>query len=192
MQPRPRENEVVRLISLFYMAMAAVGAALAWWRQSSFGLDPFGGATRDWPLHLAVTLGLVMGVHFSSRFAHQRFRSFRQGGRDVHRLLGNLTTPQIAIVALASGIGEELLFRGWLLHETNLWISSIIFGLIHVPPNRKWLYWPAFAAAMGVMIGWLYLWTGSLLYPILLHAGINFLNLRMMLPPTTVAHPRSL
>ena len=34
---------------------------------------------------------------------------------------------------------------------------------------------------LGIILGWLYLWTGSLLFPILLHAGVNFLNLRMLL-----------
>src|SRR5690606_40365552 len=100
------------------------------------------------------------------------FLSYRAGRRDVRRLLGNLNTRQIAAVALASGIGEELLFRGWLYHETGLWISSILFGLIHIPPNRKWLYWPLFAAAMGLLLGWLYIWTAALIYPILLHALI--------------------
>lgn len=163
--------------------MGAVGLGLLLWRRAGFEFDPLAGLGAAWPLHLGVTAGLTLGIHLVSRIGHARFPSFRAGGQDVGRLLGSLSTFQIGIVALTSGIGEELLFRGWLFHETGLWISSILFGLIHVPPNRKWLYWPFFAAAMGVLLGWLYAWTGSLLYPVLLHAGINFLNLQLMLTP---------
>ena len=170
---------------LFYLAMGAVGFALLLWRRAGFAFDPLGGPNSAWPMHLGVTVGLTLAIHLASRIGHAKFPSFRAGGRDVRRLLGNLSTFQIGIVALASGFGEELLFRGWFFHETGLWISSILFGLIHVPPNKKWLYWPVFAAAMGVLLGWLYGWTGSLLYPILLHAGINFLNLRLMLPSSS-------
>lgn len=183
--PRSRESGILRVITVFYLAMALVGAAFIWWRQETFAMMALALPGPGWALHLAVTCALAIGVHWTSRWASRRFRSFRAGARDVHRLLGNLTAPQIALVALVSGVGEEILFRGYLLNETDLWISSVIFGLIHIPPNKKWLYWPAFAAVLGVLLGWLYLWTGSLLYPILLHAGINFLNLRMMLPGTS-------
>jgi uncharacterized protein len=179
-RPPSPEARTVRFICLFYGAMGVVGLGLIAWRRNAFDFPPLAGPGIDWPLHLGVTIGLVLTVHLASRWAN-RFRSFRAGARDAQRLLGRLSTWQIGLIALASGLGEELLFRGWLMHEVGLWISSILFGLIHVPPNKSWLYWPAFAAAMGVLLGWLYLWSGSLLYPVLLHAGINFLNLRMML-----------
>lgn len=181
MAMNPREQEVVRFIGLFYLAMAGVGIGLIGWRRDDFAVDPLALPDERWLPALLVTAGLVLAVHLLSRLAHAKLPSLRHGARDVQRLLGNLTPLQIAAVALASGIGEEMLFRGWLFHETGLWLSSIIFGVIHFPPNRQWLYWPLFAIAMGVLLGWLYLWTGSLVFPILLHAGINFFNLRMLL-----------
>src|SRR5690606_7911314 len=109
--------------------------------------------------------------------------SLRASARDMRRLLGELTWLQAAAVALASGVGEEILFRGWPLPETSLWLSSVAFGIVHFPPNRQWLYWPVFAGAMGFLLGWLQIWTGSIVFPILLHAGVNFLNLRLLLRP---------
>ncbi len=182
---RSHESRILRVVVLFYLGMGAVGLVLLWWRRETFAFEPIGGLGKNPPLFLAVTLALGFGIHLASRFCHNKFPTFRAGGRDIRRLLGNLSTPQIALVALASGIGEELLFRGWLYHETGLWISSILFGLIHIPPNRKWLYWPLFAAAMGLLLGWLYMWTAALIYPILLHALINHLNLHLMLPKQT-------
>ncbi len=176
-----REREAVRFISLFYLAMAAVGLGLIWWRRDTFAFDPLASPGEAWPLTLLVTIGITLAVHVLSRLAHAGLPSLRHGARDIQRLLGRLTPIQVAAVALASGIGEEMLFRGWLMHETGLLVSSIIFGVVHFPPNRQWFYWPFFAFAMGLVLGWLYLWSGSLLFPILLHAGVNFLNLRLLL-----------
>lgn len=181
MQNDQREQEVVRFISLFYLAMAAVGLGLIWWRRETFAFDPLASPGDLWPLALLVTVVIAFAVHLLSRLAHTKLPSLRHGARDIQRLLGNLSPMQIAAVAIASGLGEEMLFRGWLMHETGLWISSIIFGVVHFPPNRQWLYWPFFAFAMALVLGWLYLWSGTLLFPILLHAGVNFLNLRMLL-----------
>lgn len=175
-----KEQYVVRLATLFYFFMGAVGLGLIRWRQDSFDWPPLAAPGETWPLALAVTLALILGVHLLSRFAYATWSRLRRGARDIQRLLGNLSPGQILVVAIASGIGEELLFRGWLMHETGLWISSIIFGIIHIPPSRQWVYWPFFAAAMGLALGWLYTWSGSLVFPIILHAGINFLNLRML------------
>ncbi len=176
-----QQSEAVKLVLVFYGAMAAAGTLLAYWRSPAWeNIDPWALPGAEWPLHLGVTLALVAAVHWATRLAMARFRSVRQSGRDLRRMLGDLSPATILLFAIASGVGEELLFRGWLLGETGLVISSLLFGAIHIPPNRKWLYWPAFAAAMGFLLGWLYLWSGSLVYPILLHAGINYFNMRHM------------
>lgn len=181
-----REWEVVRLISLFYLAMAAAGLGLIWWRRDAYSVDPLALPDETWPAALGATAALVLVVHLLSRLAHAKMPQFRHSARDLQRLLGRLGPAQVALVAAASGIGEEILFRGWLMHETGPWISSIIFGIVHFPPNRQWLYWPLFAFAMGLLVAWLYLWSGSLLFPILLHAGVNYLNIRLLLPPASV------
>jgi membrane protease YdiL (CAAX protease family) len=92
-------------------------------------------------------------------------------------------------MALASAIGEELFFRGGL--QTGLvalWgapvglvVAAGIFGVIHVPWNRRLVAWTATAGVMGLVFGLLYLATGELLAPIAAHAVINHENLRAMI-----------
>ncbi|MFP4260939.1 MAG: CPBP family intramembrane glutamic endopeptidase [Opitutales bacterium] len=176
-----KERDWVRLAAVIYLLMGVVGVGLIGWRRDTFDWPPLAAPDERWPLALGATLALILGVHLVSRLAHATSRKLRKGGHDIRRLLGDLGPIQIFTVAMASGIGEELLFRGWLMHETGLWISSVIFGIVHIPPTRQGLFWPFFAAAMGMALGWLYLWSASLVFPILLHAGINFLNLRMLI-----------
>lgn len=81
-------------------------------------------------------------------------------------------------VAIAAPILEELLFRGIILEgflrnyspqKAIIW-SAVIFGLAHLNP------WQAFGAiAIGLLIGWLYWKTDSLLPGIFLHFANNLL-----------------
>jgi uncharacterized protein len=98
-------------------------------------------------------------------FVRQMFEKAIQ--RDIYSVL---------MVSIAAPILEELLFRGIILDgflkrfsplKAILW-SSLLFGLIHLNP---WQFISAFI--LGIVIGWLYVNTRSLIPCILLHFLIN-------------------
>jgi len=80
-----------------------------------------------------------------------------------------LTTADIVVVALLSGISEELFFRGILLPEIGLAASSLLFGALHAL-NAVYATW---AALTGAGFGLLALATGSLAAPMAAHATYN-------------------
>jgi membrane protease YdiL (CAAX protease family) len=98
------------------------------------------------------------------------------------------------IVATAVGavlmapFGEEIFFRGLLLpalaraagERKALALQAIVFGAIHVV--GAWETWPLAIplAIVGWAAGWLYLRTGSLAVPILLHATFNAINFALL------------
>ncbi|MBS1124316.1 MAG: Abortive infection protein [Deltaproteobacteria bacterium] len=126
----------------------------------------------------AIGLGVGAGVVGLTRLATRRF----QWARDLHAsfrdLLGPLTGREILIVALASSIGEELLFRGALLPWLGVWIQGIVFAMLHVGPGRRFVPWTLSALVLGIAFGWLAVWTNNLGAPIAAHFAINFFNLR--------------
>jgi uncharacterized protein len=79
----------------------------------------------------------------------------------------------LALVALSAGIGEELLFRGVIQAGLTgplgplpaLLIASLLFGLVHAMSRAYFLI--TFLA--GIYLGLLYLWSGNLLIPIIVH-----------------------
>lgn len=81
-------------------------------------------------------------------------------------------------VALVAPLTEEFLFRGLLLRGfarrwgagPGLFLSSALFALFHLNP---WQAPTAFLA--GLFLGWLVLKTGSLWYPLVVHALFNAL-----------------
>lgn len=90
-----------------------------------------------------------------------------------------------AIVSVTAGICEEVLFRGFLLHYLNVFpwklpltpvllIAAVIFGMQHL---YQGIAGAALTAITGLLFSLLFLITGSLLAPMLLHA---LLDLRML------------
>lgn len=92
---------------------------------------------------------------------------------------------QLASLSALAGLGEEALFRGILqtklaahLDKTlGLALASAAFGLAHALTPAYALL----AGAMGLWLGWLYLWTGDLMAPVLCHAVYDFAALCYLL-----------
>jgi membrane protease YdiL (CAAX protease family) len=55
-----------------------------------------------------------------------------------------------------------------------------VFGLAHFAPRRDLLPWTGFAVAAGFGLGALFEATGNLVAPIVAHASINLVNLRLL------------
>lgn len=84
-----------------------------------------------------------------------------------------LRIREVLVLAVCSGIAEEIFFRGVLLPELGLVVSSALFGLLH-PLGIAYVLW---ATAAGAGFGALYLATGSLVAPALAHGTYNLIAL---------------
>ncbi|MEC9209994.1 MAG: CPBP family intramembrane glutamic endopeptidase [Bacteroidota bacterium] len=79
----------------------------------------------------------------------------------------------LIVIAVVPAIGEELLFRGYLQQKICKWLKTphtaiviiaFLFSVIHLDPEG---IIPRFV--LGVLLGYLYYWSGSLWLPILAH-----------------------
>ncbi len=125
-----------------------------------------------------IGFALGVGVVGATRLATARFEWARDLHASFRDLLGPLTGREILILALASSIGEEMLFRGALLPWFGVWVQGIVFALLHVGPGRRFLPWTISALGLGFAFGWLAVWTRNIGGPIAAHFVINFINLR--------------
>ena len=180
-----------------YAAAGAIAAGLA----VVLGRDPI--QTPSWVgLEGAGSVGwsLVMGALLAgatvlaSRVLARRTewtRSLHEALRPAVRDADGVT---IACMAVASGVGEELLFRGLLVPLVGVIASSIGFGLLHqVRGPARWV-WAAWAGGMGALFALVFTVTGSLAGAILAHVAINAANLRYIRdvePGGTRSPPRS-
>jgi membrane protease YdiL (CAAX protease family) len=170
------------LAMLVYGAMTACAAIIAWARGESLVRS---GATLPELDSLGASLGLGLGLALLMIALTRWIVLGTRWGRrlrDDFRALLAAATPRDAIgLALLSGIGEELLFRGALLPWWGLLASSLAFGILHVGPSRRFLGWTVWASALGACFGLITQVTGHLEGAMLAHVLINAVNLRFVL-----------
>jgi len=83
-------------------------------------------------------------------------------------------------VVLLAPLAEELLFRGALLRSlqrrwspgTAVFVSALVFALIHLVDPDTYYYVPAFLL-LGLVSGWRAVVTGRLTQSVFLHVGFN-------------------
>lgn len=165
------------MIVLLYGGLGAI--ALAWGAVRGdvdiYRLD------HSTPERLVVSplVGLAVGlaIVFLSRLATHRLEWARVLHREFHAVVHELTSREIFLLALFSSVGEELFFRGALLPQLGLWLSSLVFALLHVRASWRFLPWTVMSFIVGLVMGEMYLELGDLGGPIVAHFTINLLNL---------------
>jgi membrane protease YdiL (CAAX protease family) len=170
-------------------AVAWIGCALAGRRAWTLA-TPLGGS-RWVSLPVALVSGLACGwiVVVSTRWISTRFGWGRALTAELRAGLAGLDRRAIPWLAASSALGEELLFRGAIQSSLidhggtaqGFILASSLFGLMHIPANRRLVPWTLMALAMGAVFGALFLWTGELVAPVVAHAVINLVNLRFIL-----------
>lgn len=100
-----------------------------------------------------------------------------------------------AVVSVGAGVGEELLYRSflmyyfgtyspWLPWPAGLVLSAVIFGLAHLYQGRRGI---VNAGALGLLFGLLYRVSGSIIPAMLLHAYVDLQFLMFLRPHPEVA-----
>lgn len=184
-----------------YAVLAAACWALIWPRRPPLTHpDPplaLGASWAGSPHLNSLVVGLAFGLLLVgfTRVSVHRFGWARRLHHDLAPFARSLTPGAVLVLALLSGLGEELLFRG-LLQPWMGWVpQAVLFGLVHqVPGPSRWV-WASWACVVGLALGAIFEFSGSLLGPIVAHAFVNGLNLRFLRrhdpgplsPPATVA-----
>ncbi|MCK5689408.1 CPBP family intramembrane metalloprotease [Myxococcota bacterium] len=169
---------------LFYGAMGAIAFLAIFSTVSDWEL--FWGTPWMWGRNLLMGLGVGVGLTILSRLTMVFFEWARKLTDEFKIIFSGLKYSEIALIALASGVAEEALFRGVLQPALGLWIATAIFGVLHVGPNSRFLPWTAQALGAGLLFGLLFIYTDGLLAPTVAHVSVNYLNLRLF-----IASPRS-
>lgn len=184
----------VRLVAIFYAVLVV----------ASFGLALFFDGLRLFVWHdenqtsllfeIGAGVGFGLAVVGLTRILDRTTEWTRRLGEEFGKILGKLSIGSVLVVACASGFAEELFFRGFLQQMFSdfvfggpyarwwgLGVASLIFGGLHVGPDPKtFLPWTAMAIVFGAVFGWMYLYTGNLLGPVIAHFTINAMNIHFI------------
>lgn len=166
-------SRTTRLALPFYAAfvLAAVAISALTGNLLRLGADSVVAA-------LAVGLLTAAGTVLSGIVAYRALPVVREISEELAPvLLQGSTVGGLISVSVLSGVGEELLFRGALQPLVGVVISSLLFGLLHIGPDRRYLLWTVWAVAVGFLFAGLYEWTGGLLAPVVAHVAHNAVTL---------------
>ncbi len=150
------------------------GVGLVWMRLRGFPIGP-GDPVAGLVLGLGASVVLA-GVNYAVlRLAPpvRPVRAIRGLYREVLRPVFAQVRPlEVAVLSLAAGVGEELLFRGAVQAEFGLVVASAVFGLAHIGGRSSALF-GMWVMVMGLGLGGLAHVTGGLLAPIVAHAAYD-------------------
>lgn len=170
----------VRLEWVLSIGLTAVSLLWAWAREL-----PLAAALA--PTVRGVALGLAAGAALWATIP-LLLRSSAMRRVWVEVLLPfsrTLDARDVVVIALLSGVTEELFFRGVLLPELGLVASSLCFGALHALCG---VYF-AWATLVGAAFGALALTTGSLVPAMVAHATYNCGALFILRRAATEARP---
>ncbi len=139
-------------------------------------------------------VGIVAGLLTVQVFRVLQVRMLWLGElhREFSSIFGRPSNRELFLLAAASALGEEVLFRGAMLDAWGLWVSSIVFALLHIPPRLSLWPWTVSALVMGVGFALLTLVTGNLGAAVAAHFVINLQNLTYITrqrPPLALRGP---
>jgi membrane protease YdiL (CAAX protease family) len=180
-EPTPDRQAIVSL------AIGVEGGLilLAWlvgWLTDHPPLETFSWTARGALWGLLATLPLLVVALIMLRWPVGPLGRIKEFSERVLRpVLAPCSVLDFLGISVLAGLGEEMLFRGvfqaffadWLPFWAALLLASVLFGLLHsVTPA-----YAALATLMGAYLGWLWVYTGNLLVPVVAHALYDFLVL---------------
>lgn len=167
---------------VLYGAMALLGAGIALvrgepvWAREVSPQGPF----HPLATSLALGLALALATTVSTRWLVTRADWARTLRAQMRPFLAGASTAQLGMLALLSGVAEEVFFRGALQPWLGLTVTSLSFGLLHLGPTRAFVPWTIWAVAMGFLFGGIVVLTGHLAGAVVAHVAINAVNLRLV------------
>ena len=200
-QSEQSPDEVFLTAVLFESALAGLALLLGWMLgPSARAMVPEFNPAELWPILMGVLYGclaaipILLVVELIRRIPWEPVRELERLTDDgMIKVLLQLRPTELIVISICAGIGEELLFRGWMMYwlaegasmgaaaptpiaiGAALIVSSIVFGLFH-PITRLYV---VLAALMGLYFGALVIYTENLLVPIAAHATYDAVQLIM-------------
>lgn len=160
---------VLLLLGFFWHAVAQDNNDV--WRLDASQPWP----TLAWTPLVGALFGLIVVQVF--RALQTRWAWLPELHREFRSIFGQPSMRELLVLAAASSLAEEVLFRGAMLDAWGFWASSVVFALLHIPPKRTLWPWTVSSLVLGMALAGLVLLTGNLGAAVAAHFVINLQNL---------------
>ncbi|MGY8769192.1 MAG: CPBP family intramembrane glutamic endopeptidase [Pirellulales bacterium] len=182
--PRQISERFVQTAVIFEGLLVVVAIFLGWVSQTTIWVSPSSDTASLLEIAKAISWGgiatvpMVLLLHFLEHEDNHLFTDLRQLMQSqIVPLFCKASIWELAVIALAAGVGEEALFRGllqpWFIALIGsgsspmfgILLASILFGLVHYVTME----YAILATVMGLYFGLLFWMSGDLIVPITVH-----------------------
>jgi membrane protease YdiL (CAAX protease family) len=184
--PREPDPGTLVILAILFEASLAPLALLVGWLLGQPALTGFAWRVEDVLLGLVATLPMLGLFVLGQTWPVGPFRAINKFFEEEAKpILSVCQWPDLALIAVAAGVGEEMLFRGVFQGALSRWLgvrwgwgaASVLFGLLHpITPGYIVL-----ATLLGGYLGALWIYSGNLLSVMVAHALYDFLALLYLL-----------
>jgi len=172
-------KKVLKLALFFEIPLACPFLVYCWYRDdwSAFSSPSYIQIIYAITLSLLLFLLNMFFYYFTYRYRLRGIISFIEGV--VEPLAMSLNPLSALIVSIAAGIGEEFFFRGFLLPNTGLLISSLAFAALHfLFEIRRFFILCVIYALIGIFFGLVYMQTATSIWVVVFfHSLYDFFAL---------------
>ena len=174
MDQLPKTRAEVITISILVEGGLVLGAYPLGWLLGVHPLSNFIVNWHDSLIGMVATLPLLpiflIMIHGSIPFLGK----LKTISKDTIRpMMRRCTIPDLIGISLLAGVGEEMVFRGvlqaWLAQDSPPWAAvmaaGLSFGMMHSMSKSYFVL----ATLVGAYLGFLFVWTGNLIAPIMVH-----------------------
>lgn len=174
-------RKIVLTSSIVYLSFALLGLYLDSLKKTDlFKKDHFLSLPNDTEAFIfLLSLGLLSAgviLVFSHVFEGLSV-SYQSLKTELIYILGPTPTPALLYLAAVSAIGEELLFRAGMQPHLGIFLTSVLFGLLHLGPGIRVSVWSLWAFLAGLLFSWTYDKTASLWPSIIGHSLVNVIGM---------------
>ena len=188
--PVPRAVKLRLYTSVIVSQWTLVGLVILMLARHGWGLDALGQSAGVSTVRTAlVAVALLAAFAFLSRFTLAQLAQAGAGDLPTHVRKAGRILPRDGVeragfvpVAITAGVCEEILYRGWVPWAIAGWTGSpaagyvaaaLIFGAGHAYQGRNGVI---LTALLGLFLGGVVAWTGSLVPGQFLHLAVDLVN----------------
>ncbi len=202
-QDTPRNVTGLAITVEFGLAVLAIALAWLMGRPPLAGLDFSSTAINSnlWAVFIGIlaTVPMLLILPIVQRSNFQPIVRLRNLVDEmIVPMFAETTVIQMAVISLAAGVGEEMLFRGLLQEsiadgiggDAGMWIGLIIASLVFGACHWLTTTYAVLATGIGIYMGLLFVLTGNLIVPIVAHGLYDFLALVYLVKCRSVSQPQ--
>lgn len=186
-----KERARFYLANSLFLALMALVVLIAWYLQGRdlhrIGLATLPTLNFHTLFYTAIFLVLYIGDIVSNTWSENKLAETMEHWNDHTPFLPRYWSeiPVYSVMCLAAGVGEEIVFRGFMIQYTlslfpitflhaDTWavvLPSLVFAVAHYYQGFKAV---VKIAVLSILFGWIYLHSHSLWLVIALHFGVDW------------------